>query len=150
TPHLVGSAFIPDVGIAISSSNGLVYATRQSGQLVVLAPHCGGAPTDAGPPASDVAALRARVRLLAPYPNPANPTVVIPVATARPVHGRLTIHDVAGREIARLLDGPIAAGTTPVHWSGLDSAHRPVAAGVYFARLVTSEGTQARKIVIAK
>lgn len=52
---------------------------------------------------------------------------------------RLTIHDLSGRELIRLHDGPLAAGDWSFAWDGRDAAGRALAGGVYFARLQSSE-----------
>jgi hypothetical protein len=89
-------------------------------------------------------------RLLAPYPNPANPRVVIPFILARGQHVRVTLHDAAGREVAHLDGGLLGAGAGQLVWSGEDARGRPVASGMYVVRLVTREGAQTRKIVVTK
>lgn len=89
-------------------------------------------------------------RLLAPYPNPANPRVVIPFVLSRGQHVRVTVHDARGQEVARLDGGELGAGAGQVVWSGTDTRGRPVASGVYVVQLVTREGTQTRKVVVAK
>lgn len=73
--------------------------------------------------------------LAAPYPNPFNPATTLAFAVDRPGHYTLTVHDVAGREIARLHDGPLGAGEHERTWLGRDHRGRPVASGVYLVRL---------------
>ena len=65
---------------------------------------------------------------------------------ALPVAQRVTItlHDLAGRRVATLMDGEAAAGWRTVRWEG--SAGAP--AGVYFARLATSVGVITRRFVM--
>jgi len=89
-------------------------------------------------------------QLLAPYPNPANPRVVIPFVLARAQHVRVTVHDVGGREVAYLDGGRLGAGAGQVVWSGKDTRGRPVVSGMYVVRLATHDGVQTRKIVVAK
>jgi len=50
-------------------------------------------------------------------------------------HARLTIHDLQGRTIATLVDGPTDAGAHGVTWDGRDPAGREAQTGIYFARL---------------
>ena len=46
---------------------------------------------------------------------------------------------MTGRTVRVLADGDVtAAGIHEIAWDGLDTAGRPVAPGVYFARLETS------------
>ena len=48
---------------------------------------------------------------------------------------RLVIHDVRGRRVARLTDGPLAAGTSEFAWDGRDARGRETAAGLYLVSL---------------
>jgi flagellar hook assembly protein FlgD len=52
--------------------------------------------------------------------------------------------------VATLVDGERAAGTHAVVWQGKDHRGEPVSSGVYFARLTTSEGTRAVRLVLVK
>jgi hypothetical protein len=64
-----------------------------------------------------------------------------------PVAGRatLTIHDVRGRLVARLVDGEFAAGAHEATWSG-----HGVVPGVYLARLETPAGERIARVVRAR
>ncbi len=64
------------------------------------------------------------------YPNPFNPTVALRYENIEPGILKLSIFDVAGREIAVLTDGFHPAGVWEVTWSGEE-----IAAGTYFAVL---------------
>ncbi|MGH7741222.1 MAG: fibronectin type III domain-containing protein [Candidatus Eiseniibacteriota bacterium] len=59
-----------------------------------------------------------------------NPEVTFEFGLARQENLVLTIHDVQGREVARLLQGPVGDGSHNVSWRSSD-----VASGVYFAQL---------------
>lgn len=65
------------------------------------------------------------------WPNPANPMATVPWALSRDSHVRATVHDVAGREVAVLLDGSWPAGEHELHWAGRDAGGAPVASGIY-------------------
>jgi hypothetical protein len=110
---------------------------------------------DAGSPwvflAAKSLALRGsliRTRLLEPYPNPARARVDIPFVLARDQLLRISVYDVGGHEVARVVDGRGTAGAGRVTWSGLTSAGRPATAGAYIVRLETRDGRQARKVVL--
>jgi hypothetical protein len=63
----------------------------------------------------------------------------------------LAVYDVRGARVATLVDEARAPGTYVARWSGRDGGDRPVASGIYFARL-TVEGTspKVRKLVMLK
>jgi hypothetical protein len=54
---------------------------------------------------------------------------------ARAGFARITIHDVRGRQVRTLLSDPVDEGTRSLVFDGLDDGGRPLASGVYFARL---------------
>ena len=58
---------------------------------------------------------------------------------------RLTVHDVMGREVAVLADGPYAAGRYSIRWN---ASNRGLAAGMYFVRLVTPAGMFTRRVAL--
>ena len=103
-------------------------------------------PTDAGDtPAPAVAtALQAG-------PNPFNPLTVLAWEQARPAAVRLEIRDLVGRRLRVLADGEtLPAGRHALTWRGRDDAGRPVAAGVYLARLVAGRTTRVVKLQLVK
>jgi hypothetical protein len=73
-------------------------------------------------------------------PNPFNPQTVVSfevVATAvqQAVPVTLTVRDLAGREVLRLVDEVLPPGTYHQLWEGDDASGRKVASGVYLASL---------------
>jgi hypothetical protein len=70
------------------------------------------------------------------FPNPAPAATVIEFVLARPALVRLAIYDVAGREVARLVDGLEEPGRHAVPWVAGEAP-----AGVYFYRLEERGGT---------
>lgn len=95
---------------------------------------------------SPVDALAPAALTLAPnWPNPFNPATRLRFGLPRAGSPRLTIHDVRGREIARLWDGPHPAG-----WLELEWRPRSLASGVYFARLSLDGEQLTRKLVLLK
>ncbi len=88
--------------------------------------------------------------LEASYPNPFRSSVAIPFVlgtqVVSPVSVRLTVHDLNGRCVRILLDGPASGGRQVVRWDGRDDRGRPVGTGVYFARLVVDGMTATRRL----
>lgn len=83
-------------------------------------------------------------------PNPFNPATVLSMELAHAGFARLTLHDTRGRLVRQLLAQPLPAGRTTVRWDGRDDGGRPVAGGVYLARLVAPGGAAHQKLVLAK
>lgn len=83
------------------------------------------------------------------HPNPFNPgtTIAVTVAEAGPL--TVTLHDLRGRLVARLLDEDVQAGERRLAWDGLDGRRRPVAAGVYLLRVRTGGAAAVRKLTLA-
>ncbi|MBN2172471.1 MAG: T9SS type A sorting domain-containing protein [Candidatus Krumholzibacteriota bacterium] len=87
---------------------------------------------------------------LASYPNPFNPTTTLRFRLPEAGPARLTIHDAAGRLVRVLADGPLAAGEHARTWDGRDASGRPLASGLYLARLRAPGVEQGRKLVLLK
>jgi hypothetical protein len=82
-----------------------------------------------------------------PVPNPSDGDTALRFAIARGGAVRLSIFDVAGRRVATLVDGELAAGTHGARWAGRTSSGEIATPGVYFA-VLEHEGTiRTRKVV---
>ena len=84
------------------------------------------------------------------YPNPFNPstTVMFDLAEATPV--TLSVYNVKGQLVRRLLQAPLGAGTHRILWDGTDESRRPVSSGIYFFRIESPALTASRKAVLLK
>ena len=69
------------------------------------------------------------------YPNPFNPSTTIRYKLELPGQVRLTIYDITGREVMRVMDQYQTGGTYSATWNGTDETGRQVASGAYFAQL---------------
>ena len=83
-----------------------------------------------------------------PAPNPASRTTTLRFTLPRAGAVRLAILDAAGRTVRVLSSGAQSAGAHAIAWDLRDDAGRPVAAGLYFARLESSGATSARRLVV--
>jgi len=83
-------------------------------------------------------------------PNPFNPTTTISFSLESRVRVTVSIHDAGGRLVDVLVDEERNAGPHSVAWNGTDRAGKRVSSGVYFLRLTTPIGTQAKKMVLLK
>jgi hypothetical protein len=86
------------------------------------------------------------VRLALAGPNPFARATALEFELPRPMHVRLTVHDVAGREIAVLVDEPREAGRHVVPWNG-DRQGQRLGAGIYFATLTAGDQRLQTKLV---
>lgn len=79
------------------------------------------------------------------YPNPFNGMTSFSYSLPKASRVTLTIHDLAGREVARLVDGERAAGSYPV---SLDASKW--ASSVYIAKLAAGGEVKTMKLVLMK
>jgi len=84
------------------------------------------------------------------YPNPFNPTVVVPFTVPAISEIRLTVHDILGREVIKLIDGKSEVGRHKVVWNGTDSNGIPVSSGVSLINMKASDYSTTRKAVLMK
>ncbi len=89
------------------------------------------------------------------YPNPFNPVTEIRYGLPSDSRVTLTIYNMLGQEVIRLVDGAQGAGYRSVSWNGTSSAGSSVASGLYFYKLEAtgtdgSTFTASRKMLLLK
>ncbi len=84
------------------------------------------------------------------YPNPFNPSTTIRFQLPERSRVTLSIYDVSGREVARLIDGEQGEGIHMVSWQGLDREGREVGSGVYFYSLKADGLEITRKMILIR
>lgn len=97
-------------------------------------------------PRADAAGLA----LSLPRPHPIAATTRLVMSSARAAHAELTVHDLAGRRVARPFAGPLGPGTVTHRWDGADDAGVRLAPGVYFLRLDAGGASVTRRIVMGE
>jgi hypothetical protein len=108
-------------------------------------PAAGAEPEVSGPVA---VGPEARTSLRLASPNPFRGAAELDLVVARPgTEVEVTIHDVTGRRVVTLAEGPRAAGAHVLRWNGHDARGREAGAGVYFARMRAGDDTVTRKLV---
>ena len=93
--------------------------------------------------------------LLRNYPNPFNPETWIPYQLSEPAEVTLTIYDINGQLVRRLVLRHQAAGmyrsrSRAVYWDGRNQLSESVASGLYFYTLTAGEFTATRRMLILK
>ena len=82
------------------------------------------------------------------YPNPFNPSTIIPYQLPTATHVRLEVFNLLGQRIATLVDGARAAGVHTAQWHATDAAGQAVAAGVYIYRMTVGMESQTGRMVL--
>ncbi len=95
--------------------------------------------------ASHMEALPSEAILAAAYPNPFARQTTLSFRLPERDRVTLTVYDVLGREVARLVDGEVGAGH---HEAVLDGSD--LASGVYVVRLVAGEATQTQRLTLVR
>lgn len=83
------------------------------------------------------------------WPNPAAGAVQLRVRLDRPEAARIQVFDVHGRQVHGWEGVPGADGSV-IRWSARDSDGRPLAAGVYLARLQAGDAVMTRKVTLIR
>ena len=83
-------------------------------------------------------------------PNPFRGVTTIDFEVPRPGRVELTIYDVTGALRRTVTAGTLPAGGHAARWDGMDDDGRPVAPGVYFARLAMEGMREARKLTVLR
>jgi hypothetical protein len=79
------------------------------------------------------------------YPNPFNPITIISFELKSPGYVELVIYNINGREVARLVDGTMSAGSYKITFDG-----SRLSSGIYFARLNAGGFEQIQKLLLIK
>lgn len=89
------------------------------------------------------------VHLRPPAPNPFNPCTRVSFSLDTAATADLSVYDLQGRRVRRLLNGPLPAGEHVLTWDGRDDAGRRSPGGFYLVRL-TTPGLEpvSRKVVL--
>lgn len=84
------------------------------------------------------------------FPNPFNPSTRIEFALERAGNVDLSVFDLAGRRVATLQQGALAAGDHHVVWDGRSDDGASLPAGQYRYVLATADGRVSRSMVLVK
>jgi len=79
------------------------------------------------------------------YPNPFNPSTTISFTIAQPEHVSLTVYDALGREVAKVVDADLGAGTHTASFDG-----RNLASGMYVYRIQAGSFLAEKKMQLVK
>ena len=83
-------------------------------------------------------------------PNPFNSQTVLSYFLPKSGPVRLELFSVTGQRVAVLRQGPQQAGYHRLPWEAQDDEGRPLASGIYFCRLKTTNGILTRKFTLLR
>ena len=102
-----------------------------------------------GPIAAELA-LPSHVDLAQNYPNPFNPATTISFELPAAAEVELSVYNLQGQQVRRLVRGQTAAGFHSVIWDARDESGTPVPTGIYYYRLRTGDQIFTKKLLFAK
>ena len=79
------------------------------------------------------------------YPNPFNPSTTIKFGIPKSSLVRITVYDILGKEVKKLVNQNLQAGTYQTIWNG-----DGVSGGVYFYRIQSNDFVQTKRMVLIK
>ena len=79
------------------------------------------------------------------YPNPFNPVTHIKFDLPMQTNTKLILYDMLGREVARLVDKNLPAGSYTVIYNA-----SALSSGTYFYKIITDEYTNIKKMILVK
>lgn len=83
-------------------------------------------------------------------PNPTNGPITMEYSLPRSASIELTIHDLMGREVARLASGVQPSGLHATRWTGEVQGGGQAGPGIYFVRLRHPDGQESRRILLRR
>jgi hypothetical protein len=84
------------------------------------------------------------------FPNPFNPSTILTYRLNKAGQVRLSIYDITGREVNRLIDQYQYAGDYNVKWDSNSNNGIKMASGMYVARLDVDNISASRKMLLTK
>ena len=84
------------------------------------------------------------------YPNPFNPITTFRVTAAEQSKLEVSVYDVSGRLVNRLINDNMNAGIHTVQWDGRNQGGYFVPTGVYFLQVISGENQHMQKMALIK
>jgi hypothetical protein len=97
-----------------------------------------------------ISILLPELKLYQNFPNPFNPSTTIHFFMPEKSHAVVEIYDVSGRQVIKLVDSELAAGTHYIEWDGNNEKGNSVSTGVYLIRLNTCKNILSKKMLLLR
>jgi len=88
--------------------------------------------------------------LINAYPNPFNPSTIIEFSLPENENVSLSIYDINGKEINKILDKYLLKNKYEIEWNGRDNNGNYVPSGIYMINLVINNSFYRRKVTLIK
>ena len=88
--------------------------------------------------------------LISNFPNPFNLSTTISFTLSAPGFTELSVYNMAGQQVKRLLYKNLSAGSHTALWDGCDDSGKTVSSGVYFSVLKSGGKTATGKMALVK
>jgi flagellar hook assembly protein FlgD len=84
------------------------------------------------------------------FPNPFNPTTTISFTLPSKTDTELSVYNVRGQLVRRLVQRSLDEGHNEYVWDAKDAHGNPVSSGIYFYRLRVGKKILTKKMVLLK
>ena len=84
------------------------------------------------------------------YPNPFNPSTIINYSLSNESAVTITVYDMLGKEINRLISQKQPSGKHSIRWNGVDNDGNTATAGIYFYQLKAGDYIHTKKMLLMK
>ena len=91
-----------------------------------------------------------KFKIIQAYPNPFNPTTSLQYGLSKDGAVNITIYDMMGRIVKRLVDGSQTAGFKTVQWDATNDRNESIPAGLYLYTMQTGQQRETGKMVLIK
>jgi len=84
------------------------------------------------------------------YPNPFNPSTTISFDLASECDVSLTVYNIKGQKVTKLIDKHFENGSHTLTWNGKDSNNKSVSSGIYFYKFSAGKSSATKKMLLLK
>ncbi len=101
-------------------------------------------------PANENIVSAPQMQLAQNFPNPFNPETNISFSLPKSGNINLSVYNIRGQLVARLIDDFLEKGTHTISWESKDNSGKNVASGIYYYRLSDGNSSRTRKMLLLK
>lgn len=83
-------------------------------------------------------------------PNPFNGSTAVSFTLMQPCEVDVSVYDLAGRRLCRLMNDRLMAGKHRLRWNAIDEAGQPLASGIYFVAIRAGQTALFQKVTLVR